>query len=97
MILPSTMVRIECGIGQYKEWGESVMRLSVCHRLTSRWVRSWIIFRLAIIVQGISARAALGQASSADAKADDRGFNFFGRMAWDAKRDADKESQGSKL
>jgi len=64
--------------------------------LMKRWVQSWILFRLAIIVQGISARAALGQASSADAKADNRGFNFFGRMAWDAKRDADRE-RGSKL
>ena len=59
--------------------------------LMNRWVRSWILFRLAIIAQGISARAALGQASSADAKADNRVFNFFGRMAWDAKRDADGE------
>jgi len=66
--------------------------------LTDRWVRSWILFRLAIIAQGISARAALGQASSADAKADNRVFNFFGRMAWDAKRDADKEGEsGAKL
>ena len=64
--------------------------------LMCRWVRSWILFRLAIIAQGISARAALGQASSADAKADNRVFNFFGRMAWDAKRDADGE-KGSKL
>lgn len=61
-----------------------------------RWVRSWILFRLAIIAQGISARAALGQASSADAVADNRIFNFFGRMAWEAKQDADKE-QGAKL
>lgn len=65
-------------------------------KLMNRWVRSWILFRLAIIAQGISARAALGQASSADAKADNRVFNFFGRMAWDAKRDADGE-RGSKL
>ncbi|ORY34811.1 kinase-like domain-containing protein [Naematelia encephala] len=52
------------------------------------WVRSWILFRLAIIAQGIAARAALGQASSADARADSRAiFDFFGKMAWEVKRD----------
>ncbi|KAK8849604.1 hypothetical protein IAR55_004939 [Kwoniella newhampshirensis] len=50
------------------------------------WVRSWILFRLAIIAQGIAARAALGQASSADARADSRPvFDFFGKMAWEIK------------
>lgn len=60
-----------------------------------RWVRSWILFRLAIIAQGISARAALGQASSANARADNVQFNFFGKMAWEAKLDAEKE-QGTR-
>lgn len=56
------------------------------------WVRSWILFRLAIITQGIAARASLGQASSADAKADSRVvFDFFGKMAWESKKDAEKE------
>jgi hypothetical protein len=60
--------------------------------LMCRWVRSWILFRLAIIAQGIAARAALGQASSADARADSRVvFDFFGRMAWEAKLDAEKD------
>lgn len=59
----------------------------------SRWVRSWILFRLAIIAQGIAARAALGQASSADARADNRAFDFFGRMAWEAKKEAEKEER----
>ena len=84
------------GNGQYKEWGQSSFFPNEKLMLMNRWVRSWILFRLAIIAQGISARAALGQASSADAKADNRVFNFFGRMAWDAKRDADGE-RGSKL
>ncbi|GFZ49985.1 hypothetical protein JCM24511_07738 [Saitozyma sp. JCM 24511] len=57
------------------------------------WVRSWILFRLAIIAQGIAARAALGQASSADARADNRAFDFFGRMAWEAKKEAEKEER----
>ncbi|KAK4687524.1 hypothetical protein P7C73_g2601, partial [Tremellales sp. Uapishka_1] len=51
------------------------------------WVRSWILFRLAVIAQGIAARAALGQASSANAKADNRIFNFFGKMAMEARDD----------
>jgi len=55
------------------------------------WVRSWILFRLAIIAQGIAARAALGQASSADARADDRPFNFFGQMAWKVKEETERE------
>lgn len=64
-----------------------------------RWVRSWILFRLAIIAQGIAARAALGQASSADARADSREvFDFFGKMAWESKKDAEQEEkQAAKL
>lgn len=58
-----------------------------------RWVRSWILFRLAVICQGIAARAALGQASSADATADDSAFNFFGRMAWEAKKGEEAQSR----
>ena len=45
-----------------------------------------MLFRLAIIAQGVAARATLGQASSAGARADSREiFDFFGRMAWEAK------------
>ncbi|WWC73783.1 uncharacterized protein I206_107755 [Kwoniella pini CBS 10737] len=58
------------------------------------WVRSWILFRLAIIAQGIAARAALGQASSADARADSRPvFDFFGKMAWEVKKEVEKEGK----
>ncbi|WWC92702.1 uncharacterized protein L201_007661 [Kwoniella dendrophila CBS 6074] len=58
------------------------------------WVRSWILFRLAIIAQGIAARAALGQASSAAARADSRPvFDFFGKMAWQVKLEAEKEGK----
>ncbi|WRT69603.1 uncharacterized protein IL334_006592 [Kwoniella shivajii] len=61
------------------------------------WVRSWILFRLAIIAQGIAARAALGQASSADARADSRPvFDFFGKMAWEVKIEDEREGR-SKL
>lgn len=49
------------------------------------WVRSWMLFRLAIILQGIAARAALGQASSASATTSRGGFDFFGKRALDAK------------
>lgn len=49
------------------------------------WVRSWMLFRLAIIAQGIAARAALGQASSAHASPDRAPFDFFGKMAYQAK------------
>jgi hypothetical protein len=45
------------------------------------WVRAWMLFRLAIISQGIAARAAMGQASSASATATRASFDFFGRMA----------------
>ena len=52
----------------------------------SSWVQSWILFRLAIIAQGIAARAARGQASSANARADSRVvFEFFGKMAREVK------------
>ena len=49
-----------------------------------------MLFRLAIIAQGVAARASLGQASSAGARADSREiFDFFGRMAWEAKVEAE--------
>ncbi|ODO00830.1 phosphotransferase enzyme family protein [Cryptococcus wingfieldii CBS 7118] len=61
------------------------------------WVRSWMLFRLAIIAQGIAARAMLGQASSADARADSRPvFDFYGHVAWDNMVEAQKEEKGSK-
>ncbi|TXT12818.1 hypothetical protein VHUM_01219 [Vanrija humicola] len=49
------------------------------------WVRSWMLFRLAVIAQGIAARAALGQASSASASVDRAPFDFFGKMAYQAR------------
>ncbi|KAG7566894.1 hypothetical protein FFLO_01395 [Filobasidium floriforme] len=45
------------------------------------WVRSWMLWRLAIISQGIAARSALGQASSAAATVDSLYFDMFGRLA----------------
>ncbi|GMK59819.1 hypothetical protein CspeluHIS016_0900360 [Cutaneotrichosporon spelunceum] len=51
------------------------------------WVRSWMLFRLAIILQGIAARAALGQASSASATVTRSGMDFFGKVAIDAKNE----------
>ncbi|EIW71601.1 hypothetical protein TREMEDRAFT_28172 [Tremella mesenterica DSM 1558] len=60
------------------------------------WVRSWILFRLAVIAQGIAARAALGQASSATATPDRAIYNFFGRKAYEARLSA-KEAAVSKL
>ena len=60
------------------------------------WVRSWIFFRLAVIAQGIAARAALGQASSAEATAERGFFDFFGRKAWAAKEEAEREERSSR-
>ncbi|BEI84031.1 hypothetical protein CcaverHIS002_0406350 [Cutaneotrichosporon cavernicola] len=54
------------------------------------WVRAWMLWRLAIIAQGIAARAALGQASSATASPSRERFDFFGRMAYRAMVDGDK-------
>ena len=69
------------GNGPYATWSESPPYEQTDSRFS--WVRAWTLFRLAIIAQGIAARAALGQASSADAKADSRVvFDFFGKMAW---------------
>ena len=57
-----------------------------------------MVFRLAIILQGIAARAVLGQASSADAKADSRAmFDFLGRMASAAKEEAEGSESGDKM
>ncbi|CAK9781003.1 APH-domain-containing protein [Cutaneotrichosporon oleaginosum] len=62
------------------------------------WVRAWMIWRLAIIAQGIAARAALGQASSATASPSRERFDFFGRMAYKAMVDGEKtESMSAKL
>ncbi|KAJ9123349.1 hypothetical protein QFC22_001548 [Naganishia vaughanmartiniae] len=55
------------------------------------FVRSWMLWRLAIIAQGISARAALGQASSAHATTSNESFDLFGRLALAVKRD-DKDA-----
>lgn len=55
-------------------------------------VRAWMLFRLAIISQGIAARAALGQASSASAKPNRASFDFFGKMAYAVMSD-DKGSK----
>lgn len=58
------------------------------------WVRAWMIWRLAIIAQGIAARAALGQASSATATPDRQRFDFFGRMAYTAMVEGEKQGGG---
>lgn len=42
---------------------------------------------MAIIAQGISARAALGQASSAQATTSNESFDLFGRLSLAVKRD----------
>lgn len=54
------------------------------------WVKSWMAFRLAIILQGIAARAALGQASSASATPRRDGMDFYGRCAYDTKKEAEQ-------
>lgn len=54
------------------------------------WVKSWMSFRLAIILQGIAARAALGQASSASATPKRDGMDFYGNTAWVTKQEAEK-------
>ncbi|GHJ86230.1 hypothetical protein NliqN6_2632 [Naganishia liquefaciens] len=51
------------------------------------FARAWMIWRLAIIAQGISARAALGQASSASATTSNESFDLFGRLSLAVKRD----------
>lgn len=57
-----------------------------------------MLFRLAIIAQGIAARAMLGQASSADARADSRPvFDFYGKAAWNIKNEVDDEVVKAKL
>ncbi|WVQ79271.1 hypothetical protein IAT38_001367 [Cryptococcus sp. DSM 104549] len=62
------------------------------------WVRAWMVFRLAVISQGIAARAALGQASSASARADSRPvFDFFGKTAWEIKKQSEKGEGRAKL
>ncbi len=58
------------------------------------WVRAWMIYRLAIIAQGIAARAALGQASSATATSSSERFDFFGRMAYKAMVDGEETEGG---
>lgn len=47
---------------------------------------------VAIISQGVCARAALGQASSATATSDNQIFDLFGQLALEAKADAEKQS-----
>lgn len=57
-----------------------------------------MLFRLAIIAQGIAARAILGQASSADARADSRPvFDFYGKAAWNIKNEVGDEVVKAKL
>ncbi|TFY81719.1 hypothetical protein EWM64_g2294 [Hericium alpestre] len=46
-----------------------------------KFVRSWMLFRLAVITQGIAARVALRQASSENAHINAQMFPFFGEMA----------------
>ncbi|XAO25598.1 hypothetical protein I312_104426 [Cryptococcus bacillisporus CA1280] len=102
----------ETGIPQREElekwWVNGMIRGSEYHRNTQavwkwpisgmEWVRSWMLFRLAIIAQGIAARAMLGQASSADARADSRPvFDFYGKAAWNIKNEMDNEILKAKL
>ncbi|KAF7304649.1 APH domain-containing protein [Mycena kentingensis (nom. inval.)] len=47
------------------------------------YVRSWMIFRLAVISQGIAARVARKQASSERAHIHSKGFPLIGRLAMD--------------
>nr|ODN91085.1 phosphotransferase enzyme family protein [Cryptococcus depauperatus CBS 7841] len=62
------------------------------------WVRSWMLFRLAIIAQGIAARAMVGQASSASASADSRPvFDFYGKAAWNYRVETNREKSNAKL
>lgn len=61
------------------------------------WVRAWMLFRLAIIAQGISARAALGQASSASARPTRAPFDFFGKAAYEVMKNDDDRAAGAKL
>ncbi|KAG9105366.1 hypothetical protein FRC07_009343, partial [Ceratobasidium sp. 392] len=51
------------------------------------YANSWMFFRLAIILQGIAARYARRQASSANAKAQGSRFPMLGRMAKDLTKE----------
>ncbi|KAH9944587.1 kinase-like protein [Amylocystis lapponica] len=53
------------------------------------FARSWMLFRLAVIAQGIAARYALRQASSEQAFMYSRVFPLIGQFAWDAAQEAD--------
>ncbi|KXN87459.1 Acyl-CoA dehydrogenase family member 11 [Leucoagaricus sp. SymC.cos] len=45
------------------------------------FVRSWVLFRLSIILQGIAARFAIRQASSENAVSHAKGFHVLGKLA----------------
>ncbi|OBZ69699.1 putative acyl-CoA dehydrogenase IBR3 [Grifola frondosa] len=52
------------------------------------FARSWMLFRLAVIMQGIAARYARRQASSEKAFMYAQGFPIIGQCAWKASEDA---------
>lgn len=53
----------------------------------------FFFFPVAIIAQGISARAALGQASSASASSSNEGFDLFGKLAMEASGQSIEEEK----
>ncbi|GBE80739.1 kinase-like domain-containing protein [Sparassis latifolia] len=53
------------------------------------FARSWMLFRTAVILQGIAARYALRQASSERASFMGDMFPIIGKFAWDALREAE--------
>ena len=68
-------------------------------RPDSKWGDAFGVFRNSVIVQGIAARLALGQASSAQAKAHAVRLKPFGEFAWTLVQEAkaDGRQQMSKL
>ncbi|KAG8691632.1 hypothetical protein FRC09_011569 [Ceratobasidium sp. 395] len=61
------------------------------------YANSWMFFRLAIILQGISARYARRQASSANAKAQGQRFPMLGRMAKELSKEGGSSRLAAKL
>ncbi|QRV84219.1 phosphotransferase enzyme family protein [Ceratobasidium sp. AG-Ba] len=61
------------------------------------YANSWMFFRLAIILQGIAARYARRQASSANAKAQGSRFPMLGRMAKDLRNEGQNSRPTAKL
>ncbi|KDQ20079.1 hypothetical protein BOTBODRAFT_27500 [Botryobasidium botryosum FD-172 SS1] len=61
------------------------------------FVSSWMLFRLAIISQGIAARYARRQASSANAAIQAKAFPLLGQLAKDVYMENESRSQKAKL